>query len=60
MLLAHLVRQRSEEDDEDETDDENYGTGEDRRLARILIAGGMLRRSRMRRLLLTYLLRDRR
>lgn len=60
LLLAHLLRNRAEERDED--DDIDGGTledDEDRRLARLLIAAGGLRRRRMRRLLLAHLLSER-
>ena len=55
LLLAHLLREGGQGDDEGEE-----GDGEDHRLLRLLIAGGLLRRRRMRRLLLARLLRERR
>ena len=49
LLLGHLLRSRAEggREDEDEDEDEDDGDRE-RRLARLLIGGGILRRRRLR------------
>jgi hypothetical protein len=60
LLLAHLLREGREGDDQDEEGGGEEGGGEDRRVLRLLVAGGLLRRRRMRRLLLARLLRQRR
>ena len=61
MLLAHLLRERSgAEEDEDEADDE-YGEGseDEGRVMRLLIGSRILRRRGARRMLLAHLLRER-
>src|SRR6516162_5518341 len=58
LALAHVLRER-DEDDDDEADDDGEGGGEERRRLRLLIGGRMLRRRRLRRLVLAHLLRER-
>ena len=63
LMLAHLLHERSEAEDEGEEGEEGFGeeeggTGE-HKLARLLIASGILRRRRVRRAILAHLLRDR-
>ena len=61
MLLAHALRDRQEGEDGGESvdqEDEKEEDGDpDRRLVRMLIGTGLLRRARRRRFLLAYLLR---
>jgi hypothetical protein len=54
LLMAHLLRERQERDDEDGDE----GGSEDHRLARLLIRGRIARRRRLRRLLLAKLLKE--
>jgi hypothetical protein len=61
-LLAHLVRERGEAEDEDVEGDEETaddGAGRERRIIRLLIGSRLLRRRRARRALLAHLLRER-
>jgi hypothetical protein len=66
VLLAHLIKQRgaSEAGDEVEEFDEDVGEDEetgddDRKLLRLVLASGMLRRRRVRRALVARLIRER-
>jgi len=52
LLLAHLLREGQEREDEDGDE----GGSEDHRLARLLIGGGIARRGRKRRMLAARLL----
>lgn len=60
-LLAHLLRERGEAEDEEEDGEDEFAEGgdEDRHLLRLLIGSRILRRRRARRMLLAHLLRDR-
>ena len=61
-LLAHLLSQRGEAEDEDvddETADAEEGEGGERKLLRLLIGSRILRHRRVRRALLAHLLRER-
>lgn len=61
LVLAHLLRERDEAEDDDEISDEDSaenGEGKDRQLARLLIASGVLRRRRSRRMILGHLMRE--
>jgi hypothetical protein len=51
-----LRERRHEEADEHEGDEGEEGDEENRRLVRLLIGGGMLRRQRLRRMLLSQIL----
>ena len=65
-ILIHLLKAKAEtefegsDDSETESDEEtgDEGGGEDREIVRALIASKMLRRRRVRRALLTHLLRE--
>jgi hypothetical protein len=59
-LLAHLLRESGEAEDEDEGEDE-FGEGGDKEhhLLRLLGGQGIRQRSRARRLLMAHLLRER-
>ena len=62
LLVAHLLRERSEADDEGEEGEEyegEEGVEKERKLARLLIGSRILRRSRVRRALLAHLVRER-
>jgi ribosomal 50S subunit-recycling heat shock protein len=65
MVLAHLLRERGGGGEEYEPEFEEYGEGEEagptseHRLAKFLIASGILRRRRIRRMVLAHLLRER-
>ena len=63
LLLAHLLRERGEggEDIEAEGEefDEDDGEGGDRKFVKALIASGMLRKRRRRKMLLAHLIRER-
>jgi hypothetical protein len=65
LILAHLLRDRfeerggAEEEEGGEESETGSGSDEDRRLVRMLIGRGMVRRARLRRLLMAQLLRDR-
>jgi hypothetical protein len=63
VLLAHLLRERGEGvggsgEEYEEEEGEEVGGGE-HRLARLVIASGILRRRRTRRMILAHLLRER-
>jgi len=62
MLLAHLLRERGEAEDEDFEDEEDEGAegaeGDERKLLRLLAGKRMPRRRRARRMLLAHLLRE--
>jgi hypothetical protein len=63
MVLAHLLREHGEggehEHEHEEFEGEEAGGGEDRRIVRQLVASGVLRKRRIRRMLLARLLRER-
>jgi hypothetical protein len=63
MLLAHLIGERGEAEEEEDEGEEAYGEEEgsdkDRKLLRMLVGSRALRRRRARRMLLTHLLRER-
>jgi hypothetical protein len=66
MVLAHLLRERREggeaefgEHEHEGFEAEEEGGGEDRRIIRQLVATGVLRKRRIRRMLLARLLRER-
>src|SRR5215831_18156314 len=63
LLLAKLLRERHRSEHDDEqiggADDEEGGD-EEHRLLKLLIARGLLRRARIRRLLLAHLVREHR
>ena len=64
MVLAHLLRERGEGGEREfgayeGFEGEEEGGGDDRRIVRQLIASGMLRKRRIRRMLLARLLRER-
>lgn len=62
MLLAHLLSEKRDEagEEEDEGEDEygEEGSGDERKLARLLIASRILRRQRVRHMLLAHLVRE--
>ena len=58
-LLARLIGQRFETEDEDGEGEEGTGDGDERRIAKLLIGSRLLRRRRLRNLLLAHLLRER-
>jgi hypothetical protein len=61
LLLAHLLREKGEAEDEGEEYDEGAGEeGEedDRGIVKLLVASRMLRRRRFRKLVLAHLLRE--
>lgn len=63
MILAHLMRERGEAEGEDEDSDDEFAEGgedRDKQIAKLLIATGVLRRRRTRRMLLGHLARERR
>src|SRR6516225_10946165 len=59
LLLAHLLRERHEDEDEGEDYSEEHEGG-DEEVRRLLIGSRLSRRARMRRALLAHLLRERR
>jgi hypothetical protein len=64
MVLAHLLRERREGGEAEFGEHEGFeaeeeGGGEDRRIIRQLVATGVLRKRRIRRMLLARLLRER-
>jgi hypothetical protein len=61
LLIAHLIRARHEDDDAMDADDEDdeEGDEEGHRILRLLIARGVLRQRRVRRLLIAHLLGER-
>jgi len=63
LMLAHLLHERSEAEDEGDEGEEGFGeeegAGGEHKLARVLIASGILRRRRVRRAVLAHLLRER-
>ena len=67
LMLSHLLRMEGGEEDEEGEDQEEgedeaegeEGGDEDHRLFRLLVATGILRRRRLRRLLLAHLRRER-
>jgi len=61
MLLAHLLHERGEaEEEEDEGEDEFAEEGgREHRLMRLLVGRGMRQRKRARRMLMAHLLRER-
>ena len=62
MILAHLLRERGEGggDEETEESEEGFeGGGEGQKFAHLLIASGLLRRRRIRKVILAHLLRER-
>jgi len=64
LLLAHLIKQRSEAGDEadegdEDTDEAEDEGGDDRQVARLLVGSRMLRRRRVRKAVLAYLIRER-
>ena len=58
-MLARLIGQRLEPEDEEEEGEEGSSEGEERRIVRLLIGSRLLRRRRLRNLLLAHLLRER-
>src|SRR3974377_828064 len=58
-LLARLIGDRYESQDEDVKGEEGEGEEEGRRIVRLLIGSRLLRRRRLRNLLLAHLLRER-
>ena len=62
LVLAHLLSERggeSEESEEDESDEGEEGGEDDREVSRLLLGSRMLRRRRVRRALLAYLIKQR-
>ena len=62
MLVAHLLKEHGEAEDEDYEDDDEPGADgadDEHRIMRLLIGSRVLRRKRARRMLLTHLLRER-
>lgn len=62
LLLARLLNEARETGEEPEYEDEDVeegGGASDHKIARFLIASGLLRRRRMRRMILAHLLRER-
>src|SRR6516225_8566006 len=57
-LLAHLIGERAEGEDEDYEAEEREGEESEGRIARLLIGSRLLRRRRLRNLLITHLLRE--
>ena len=60
LVLAHLLRERGESEDDDEGLGEDVAGEDDHRLAKLLLAGGIVRRKRIRRALLAHLIQERR
>ena len=58
-LLAHLIGERAEGEDEDYEGEEGQGEAGERKIARLLIGSRLLRRRRLRNLLIAHLLRER-
>ena len=61
MLLAHLLRERSEAGEEEDEGEDEFAEGGDKehRLLRLLVGHRMRQRKRARRLLMGHLLRER-
>jgi hypothetical protein len=62
LLIAHLLRERGEAGEEEDEGGDEYGEeggGGEHKLARLLIGSRILRRRRVRRMILSHLLRER-
>ncbi len=59
MLLAHLIREKGEGAEDVDGEADEAGGDEDRNVVRSLVAAGLLRRRRVRQMLLAHALRDR-
>ena len=58
MLMAHLLHERSEAEDDEGEDASAEGGDQDHRLLKALVGSGLLRRRRARRMLMAHLRRE--
>jgi hypothetical protein len=63
LLLAHLLKERMEDGEQDaediDSDEGDENTERERKLVKLLVAGGLARHRQLRRMLLAHLLKER-
>jgi len=60
MLMAHLLNERGEAEEEDDEGEDEFAEGGDKehRLIKLVVGSGILKRRRARRMLMTHLRRE--